>query len=237
MNVFYDDLWQKERTEDRAYFERCGYKLTQCHDTKKMSTDEIYHNTFMFLDDYKNAGFKFINFPDEAMTWTGERHVFGCFGRSGWGYFLVDKDRQIYHVSGAYDSQHIHSDGFEMLDYFQAGSPDFITKYQDELGHGLHITYVNDDLLEFCQCYARLLSVIYAKKSHLVAMNRPLDMSDDENHCLSSDLLEFIKHKNPKAVHEEGFWFGLIDDMDEWGIRLAPVFEPYMVSGRWGANL
>lgn len=174
MNIFYDDLFCKENTEDIDFLKEKGYVIQQNNSIKRMSLNEIYANLFSYLDDYKNAGFKFINFPDELISISNNNHQFQCFGKSNSGYFVIDSDENIYFINNkCYSNNLVYEHCFPNIDSSQYDEKT-INKYSSEFNSGLVISFVNKNLLDFLNSYSYFLSAIYEIKGNFKSYNQSL---------------------------------------------------------------
>lgn len=229
MNVFYDDLFCKENLEDIAFLQEKGYVIQQNNPIKRMSLDEIYANLFSYLDDYKNAGFKFINFPDELISISNDNHKFQCFGKSNSGYFVIDIDENIYFINNKYNSNDlVYEYYFPNIDSSQYDEKT-INKYSSELNSGLIIQFVNDNLIDFVHSYNLFLSSIYKIKA---CFNRDEKPPFKAARLISNDLKNKLCKIDKNIVNEYVYWSGNIYEIKNISIPLNFQLAPYILTGR-----
>lgn len=228
MNIFYDDLFCQESTDDIAFLQGKGFVIEPTSEPKIMTMDEIYANVYAYLDDYKNAGFKFITFPDELLRFRHTTQSFLCFGRDRGGYFVLNQDEQIYYIVGRYNSIDTTKD-----DWFSPENdiPEFavLNKHQQWAENGVFIRYVNKNLLDFLHCYHFFLASLYHIKAHLTSILNPLG---DIINTQADVLKQHLANIDPLAINDWAFWGDKILEMQEGEMQLLPMFAPYMTSGR-----
>lgn len=229
MNVFYDDLFCKENLEDIAFLQEKGYVIQQNNPIKRMSLDEIYANLFSYLDDYKNAGFKFINFPDELISISNDNHKFQCFGKSNIGYFVIDIDENIYFIQNKYYSDYlVYEYYFPAIDSSQYDEKT-INKYSSEFNSGLIIKFVNKNLLDFLNSYSYFLSAIYEIKGNFKSYNQSLS---DISKLTAKNLQKNLSKIDTQAILEYSYWSGMIYAIESVNVSFSFQLAPYQLTGR-----
>lgn len=229
MNVFYDDLFCKENTEDIVFLKEKGYVIQQNNQIKRMSLNEIYANLFSYLDDYKNAGFKFINFPDELVSISNDHHKFQCFGKSNSGYFVIDIDENIYFIKNKYYSDNlVYEYCFPDINSSQYDEKT-INKYSSEFNSGLVIKFVNKNLLDFLNSYSYFLSAIYEIKGNFKSYNQSLS---DISKSTAKNLRKKLSKIDTQAVLEYSYWYGMIYSIKSVNVSFNFQLAPYKLTGR-----
>lgn len=228
MNIFYDDLFCKERIDDIEFFEQCGFAIQKEFTIKEMSVDETFNNLYMLLDDYKHASFKFINFPDELTEFSKNGHKFYCFGY-GYGYFLLNEQGNVYVLMDKYSSQDL-TDEFCFLNNDDANlDKNLINNYQDFLKDKIHIQYANKNLLDFVNSYCYFLSAIYILKGNFKAYNQSLkSIAEKEAGFLEERLYNIDKN----IINDYVYWGNMINIIRGVNIPLSSYFSPYKLTGR-----
>ncbi|STZ56231.1 Uncharacterised protein [Moraxella lacunata] len=224
MNIFYDDLFCKENTEDIVFLQEKGYAIRHNNKIKRMSLNEIYANLFSYLDDYKNAGFKFINFPDELISISNDYHKFQCFGKSNSGYFVINEKEEVYLIVCKY-----YSSGMSIEDYFDKNNHILLNKYINLAENGIFIIYVNKNLLDFLNSYSYFLSAIYEVKGNFKSYNESLSNISE---LIANDLQKKLFNIDNHIILEHSYWSGVIYEIRSVNIMLNFQLAPYQLTGR-----
>ena len=104
---------------------------------KKLSLEELNHNLFSYLDDYKKMGFSFINLPNKLINISKGQDRYLLFGECFLGYFVIDKEEKVLMIC--------NDEGYEV--------------FQDK------IVFLNSSLELFVSSYSLFLSKIFVLKS------------------------------------------------------------------------
>lgn len=225
MNIFYDDLFHKENSEDIEFIESHGYTVTYPQQPQKMTTEEIYSNLYAYLDNYQNAGFKFIDFPDQLLKMSNNDNIFYCFGKSNYGYFVVNESQEVYIIINKY-----YSDGARKEDYFsQDKGCAKLDKYKDIADDGLFIIYVNSCLLDFLNSYGFFMASVYELKAHFKSAFSSLS---DISVVIAKKLKENIASIDNLAVNDFAYWASMVDDIESVNIMLNFKFAAYKLTNR-----
>ena len=115
-----------------------------------MNLDEILQNKFALLNDYPQMNFYFIRFPDELVPMQRQGQHFQCFGKSYYGYLVLNEEGSVFLLPTNDD-------------------------YTDE-----PVVLVNDSLQEFIGCYSLLLSGIFQLKGADISTNEKLFTAFDK---------------------------------------------------------
>lgn len=229
VNVFYDDLTCKECVADIAFFKQSGFTIVKEINTREMSVNEAYHNLYYYLDDYRHAGFKFINFPDELIQFRKNHQSFACFGRESGGYFVLNDIGQVYMLCDQYSSSHLSDEFCFVGDDDVDVDKNLINQYQSFLQDGIHLKYVNQNLLDFVNSYSFLLSAVYVLKGNFKAYDQSLvTVAEREADILQERLYAIDKN----IINDFSYWGAMIENIREVNIPLNSHLLPYKLTGR-----
>ena len=117
---------------------------------QQMSLIEMLKNKFALLNDYPQMNFYFIRFPDELGPMQRQGQHFQCFGKSYYGYLVLNEEGSVFLLPTNDD-------------------------YTDE-----PVVLVNDSLQEFIGCYSLLLSGIFQLKGADISTHEKLFTAFDK---------------------------------------------------------
>ena len=117
---------------------------------QQMSLIEMLKNKFALLNDYPQMNFYFIRFPDELVPMQRQGQHFQCFGKSYYGYLVLNEEGSVFLLPTNDD-------------------------YTDE-----PVVLVNDSLQEFIGCYSLLLSGIFQLKGADISTHEKLFTAFDK---------------------------------------------------------
>ncbi len=117
---------------------------------QQMSLIEMLKNKFALLNDYPQMNFYFIRFPDELVPMQRQGQHFLCFGKSYYGYLVLNEEGSVFLLPTNDD-------------------------YTDE-----PVVLVNDSLQEFIGCYSLLLSGIFQLKGADISTHEKLFTAFDK---------------------------------------------------------
>ena len=117
---------------------------------QQMSLIEMLKNKFALLNDYPQMNFYFIRFPDELVPMQRQGQRFQCFGKSYYGYLVLNEEGSVFLLPTNDD-------------------------YTDE-----PVVLVNDSLQEFIGCYSLLLSGIFQLKGADISTHEKLFTAFDK---------------------------------------------------------
>ena len=117
---------------------------------QQMNLIEILKNKFALLNDYPQMNFYFIRFPDELVPMQRQGQHFQCFGKSYYGYLVLNEEGSVFLLPTNDD-------------------------YTDE-----PVVLVSDSLQEFIGCYSLLLSGIFQLKGADISTHEKLFTAFDK---------------------------------------------------------
>ena len=117
---------------------------------QQMSLIEMLKNKFALLNDYPQMNFYFIRFPDELVPMQRQGQHFQCFGKSYYGYLVLNEEGSVFLLPTNDD-------------------------YTDE-----PVVLVNDSLQEFIRCYSLLLSSVFQLKGADISTHEKLFTAFDK---------------------------------------------------------
>jgi len=117
---------------------------------QQMSLIEMLKNKFALLNDYPQMNFYFIRFPDELVPMQRQGQHFQCFGKSYYGYLVLNEEGSVFLLPTNDD-------------------------YTDE-----PVVLVSDSLQEFIGCYSLLLSGIFQLKGADISTHEKLFTAFDK---------------------------------------------------------
>ena len=117
---------------------------------QQMSLIEMLKNKFALLNDYPQMNFYFIRFPDELVPMQRQGQHFQCFGKSYYGYLVLNEEGSVFLLPTNDD-------------------------YTDE-----PVVLVSDSLQEFSGCYSLLLSSVFQLKGADISTHEKLFTAFDK---------------------------------------------------------
>ena len=117
---------------------------------QQMSLIEMLKNKFALLNDYPQMNFYFIRFPDELVPMQRQGQHFQCFGKSYYGYLVLNEEGSVFLLPTNDD-------------------------YTDD-----SVVLANDSLQEFIRCYSLLLSGVFQLKGADISTQEKLFTAFDK---------------------------------------------------------
>lgn len=223
MNIFYDDLYEKNLEEDIEYFKKCGIIIYENEKIVKPDISGFENNLYKYLEDYKNMGFKFIELSEQKVKMVLDSEVFYCFGKCSSGYFVLNKKQEVYLLLNEYCSQDDLSSWF----YSEKMSKDLsVSYYKYLLPRRLGFLFVNKSLQDFIKSYSYLMMRIFSLKAKIIKEDFTSDILEQEAGILEKEIMKL----SPVAVEEGTYWnqmvFQIIDNLG-W-FRLSSGLITYL---------
>ncbi len=154
---------------------------------QQMSLIEMLKNKFALLNDYPQMNFYFIRFPDELVPMQRQGQHFQCFGKSYYGYLVLNEEGSVFLLPTNDD-------------------------YTDD-----SVVLANDSLQEFIRCYSLLLSGVFQLKGADISTQEKLFTAFDKGakqvaedfYKLDPKLLEDGNFWNQFLYLIEDGWFNI----------------------------
>ena len=121
-----------------SFLKSQGFAVAPVRECRKMSFEEVQNNLYGRLDNFALLGFRFIRYPDQAITVSAQGQVFECFGRCEFGALATD--------------------GYGCVLLLVSDRENF---------EGRTTVFTNTTLAQFVQCYCWFVAAIYRLKGNL----------------------------------------------------------------------